>query len=157
MTSELKTNISNSELKTNISNSELKTNISNSELKTNISNSELADITTPSVINILRTIKAIQKRMKDPDVSGLEYIKVYDKLGKEFPDFFDTQTKIFTKVIRGENLNTVASVLYYKDKVERGLITESQLSELLAKKYLPEHLKNESDAKIKEMKDNGEL
>jgi hypothetical protein len=128
-----------------------------SELKTNISNEELRNITTPSVIQIMKTIKAIQNRMKDPDVAGLEYIRVYDKLGKEFDAFFDKHTTIFTKVIRGENLNTIASVLYYKDKVQRGLITETQLSDLLAKKYLPSHLKAESDAKLKEMKDCGEI
>ncbi|XWV26244.1 hypothetical protein QJ857_gp0832 [Tupanvirus soda lake] len=128
-----------------------------SELKTTISNNELCDITTPSVIYIMKTIKSIQKRMKDPDVVNLEYIRVYDKLGKEFPEFFDKYTAIFTKVIRGENLNTVASVLYYKDKVERGLMTEQQLSDMLAKKFLPSHLKEESDAKIKEMKDKGEI
>jgi len=128
-----------------------------SELKTNVTHDELKNITTPTVIEIMRTIKAIQTRMKDPDIVKLEYIHVYDTLGKEFSDFSDKHTTIFTKVIRGENLNTIASVLYYKDKVERGLITEEQLSELLAKRYLPSHLKEESDAKIKEMKSRGEI
>lgn len=128
-----------------------------SELKTSISNNELKDITSPNVIYILQTIKTIQKRMKDPDLVGLEYIRIYEKLCEEFTDFSDRYTHIFTKVIRGENLNTLASVLYYKDRVEKGLITETQLSELLAKKYLPSHLKAESDAKIKEMKERGDL
>ena len=131
--------------------------MSSSELKTVVTNSELKDITSPNVINILRTIKAIQKRMKDPDIVGLEYIRVYDKLGKEFQVFFDSYTKIFTTVIRGENLNTVASVLYYKDKVERGLMTEEQVSDLLANKYLPSHLKKESDANIQKMKERGDI
>lgn len=125
--------------------------------KTKITDEELKNIVSPNVYYIIKTIKTIQNRMKDPDVSGLEYIQVYDKLGKEFSDFFDKYTAIFTKVIRGENLNTIASVLYYKDKVERGLITESQLSELLAKKYLPTHLKEEADTKIQEMKEQGIL
>ena len=128
-----------------------------SELKMSISNNELNEITSPAIIYIMRTIKQIQKRMKDPDCANLEYIKLYDKLGNEFQMFFDTYTKIFIKVIRGENLNTLASVLYYKDKVNRGLITEAQVSELLATKYLPEELKAQSDAKIKEMKDKGEI
>jgi phenylalanine-4-hydroxylase len=128
-----------------------------SELKTAVTNNELRDIRSPNVLYIMRTIKAIQNRMKDPDISGLEYIRVYDTLGKEFPEFFDKYTHIFTKVIRGENLNTVASVLYYKDKVERGLMTEAQLSDMLANKFLPSHLKQESDAKIKEMKERGDI
>lgn len=128
-----------------------------SELKINISNEDLQEITSPNVIYIIKMIKEIQRRMKDPDVSGLEYIRVYDKLGKEFDNFFNTYTGIFVKVIRGENLNTLASVLYYKDKVDRGLLSEAQLADQLAKKYLPANLKSESDAKLKEMKEKGEL
>lgn len=127
------------------------------ELKSSISDNELREITSPNILNIMRTIKAIQKRMKDPDVVNLEYIYVYDKLGKEFNDFFENHGVIFTKVIRGENLNTIASVLYYKDKVDRGLLTESQVADMLAKKYLPANLKAESDAKLKEMRRQGEL
>ena len=127
------------------------------ELKTVISNSELRDITSPNVVYIMRTIKAIQKRMKDPDIVNLEYIRVYDTLGKEFLDFFDNNTAIFTKVIRGENLNTIASVLYYKDKVDRGLITEEQVSNMLMKKFLPTQLREEAEAKMKEMKERGEM
>lgn len=127
------------------------------EIKLSISDNELREIKSPNVLNVMRTIKAIQKRMKDPDVTNLEYIYVYDKLGKEFSDFFEKHNVIFTKVIRGENLNTIASVLYYKDKVDRGLMTESQISDMLAKKYLPANLKAESDAKINEMRSRGEL
>ena len=128
-----------------------------SELKTNITDDELKEITTPSVIYIIKTIKEIQKRMKDPDIAKLEYIRVYDTLGKEFDHFFNKYTGIFVKVIRGENLSTLASVLYYKDKVAKGLLTEEQLADRLAKKYLPANLKSESDAKLKEMKEKGEL
>jgi hypothetical protein len=127
------------------------------ELKTIISNDELRDIKSPSVLYIMKTIKIIQKRMKDPDIANLEYIRVYDTLGKEFPEFFDKYTSIFTKVIRGENLNTIASVLYYKDKVDRALMTEEQLSDMLAKKILPPSLYEESKSKIKEMKERGEI
>ena len=127
------------------------------ELKTNISDADLKEITTPSVIYIMKTIKQIQKRMKDPDVANLEYILVYDKLSKEFEQFFDRYTGIYIKVIRGENLTTVASALYYKDKVDRGLMNQDELSDMLAKKYLPAELKAESDARIKEMKEKGEI
>ena len=128
-----------------------------SDLKTNVTDAELKEITTPDVMYIMQTIKAIQKRMKDPDIVNLEYIRVYDQLGKEFDDFFNSYTGIFVKVIRGENLSTLASVLYYKDKVARGLITEEELADKLAHKYLPANLKSESDARLKELKDKGEL
>lgn len=123
-----------------------------SELKTNLSNNDLKEITTPSVLYIMKTIKEIQKRMKDPDLVKSEYIVVYTKLEEEFSEFADNHTRIFTKVVRGENLNTIASALYYKDKISRGLMTEEQLSDMLATKYLPSHLKEDADAKIKELK-----
>ncbi|MEM0354103.1 MAG: hypothetical protein QXW79_00840 [Thermoplasmata archaeon] len=111
-----------------------------------------SEITSPEIIYIMQTIKQIQKRMKDPDLAKLDYISIYDQLGREFEYFFNRYTSIFVKVIRGESLNTVAAILFYKDKMAKGLITEEQLSEMLAKKYLPEDLKKESDAKIKEMR-----
>ena len=126
-----------------------------SELKTNISDSELRDIKTPNVIYVMKTIKAIQTRMKDPDVVDLPYIRVYDKLGKEFSEFFDSHTKIFTTVIRGENLNTITAVLYYKDKVARGLMTEEQLMEILMNKFLPPDLREEAKGNIKKMRADG--
>ena len=127
------------------------------DLKTNVTDDELKEITTPSVIYIMKTIKEIQKRMKDPDIAKLEYIRVYDQLGREFDDFFNSYTGIFVKVIRGESLSTLASVLYYKDKVAKGVITEEELADKLANKYLPANLKSESDARLKELKDKGQL
>lgn len=111
-------------------------------------------IKTPSVLNLLETIKKIQKRMKDPDIANLEYIHVYDKLGKEFDDFFNQYTSIFVKVIKGEDLKIIASVLYYKDQVLRGLVTEEVLSDKLATMYLPPELKKDADLKMKELKIN---
>lgn len=113
------------------------------------------DIASPSVMYIIMMIKAIQKRMKDPDLINAEYIRVYDILGKEFTNFFDNYTAIFTKVIRGESLATLASALYYKDKIAKGLTSENELSEALANKYLPDHLKKEADVRIKELKEQG--
>lgn len=116
-----------------------------------------SEITTPEVIYIMKTIKQIQKRMKDPDIINLEYIMVYSQLSKEFNDFFNKYTSIFVKVIRGEDLRTVATILYYKDKVAKGLLTEEELSNMLAEKFLPPDLKRESDTKIKEMIKKGEI
>jgi hypothetical protein len=128
-----------------------------SELMTNVSNDQLKGITSPEIIYIMTTIKRIQQRMKDPEIAKLEYIRVYDQLGKEFDAFFERYTGIFVKVIRGENLSTLASVLFYKDQVLRGLMTEEELADQLASKYLPANLKKESDAKLKEMKENKSL
>lgn len=127
------------------------------DLKTQVTDQDLREIKHPEIIEIMRTIKKIQNRMKDPDVKDLEYIRVYDKLGKEFDDFFTRNTGIFVRVIRGENLATLASVLYYRDKVLRGLMTQEEIADKLANKFLPAHLKAESDIKLKEMRARGEI
>lgn len=127
------------------------------KLKESVTNEELLGITTPSVLNMMRTIKQIQKRMNDPDLKNLEYPRVYDTLSKEFDDFFNTNTSIFIKVTRGEDLSILASALYYKDQVERGLMKEAQVADLVASRYMPGHLKKESDIRLKEMKEKGEI
>lgn len=110
------------------------------------------NVKSPTVIYILTMIKTLQNRMKDTDLRDLEYIRVYDSLSREFSDFADNYTSIFTKVVKGENLNMVASILFYKDQVEQGIMSEEKLSELLAQKYLPENLRGESNSIVNEMK-----
>ncbi|AZL89347.1 hypothetical protein QKC54_gp0482 [Megavirus baoshan] len=117
-------------------------------------NSNQFGITDPKALEILSTIKKIQQRMKDPDVINLEYIRIYDKLGREFEEFSDQYTDIFTKIIRGEKLDIIASVIYYMDKIYKGNMTEEELSDMLATRFLPAHLKADADAKMKEMKNS---
>jgi hypothetical protein len=116
----------------------------------------LSDIQSPEVLDIIKTIKAIQQRMKDDDNKKLDSLRLYDKLSYEFNDFFERYTKIFVQVIKCENMRTIASVLYYKDLQLRGLITEAQISEKLAATYLTPEMKDLADKKINEMK-NGEF
>uniref|UniRef100_A0A6C0LRX4 Uncharacterized protein n=1 Tax=viral metagenome TaxID=1070528 RepID=A0A6C0LRX4_9ZZZZ len=111
-------------------------------------------IKSPQVMYIIITIKKIQARMKDSDMINSEYIRIYDQLSREFNHFFETYTDIFIKVIRGIDIEILASVLYYKDQVFQGLITEEQVADKLAQKYLPKHLKVASDIKLKELKSN---
>ena len=126
-----------------------------SQLKLNVTPDQISSISTPEVLYIIKTIKQIQKRMKDPDMTNIEYIRVYDKLSHEFDDFFNRYTGIFAKVTKGEDLSVLASALYYKDQVAKGLISEADLSNKLAETYLPKKLKDESDMKIKSMKNEG--
>lgn len=113
--------------------------------------SENTSITSAEIVYIIKMIKIIQKRMKDPDCVNLEYIQLYDKLTQEFTNFSDDHTDIFTKVSRGEDLSTIAQVLYFRDKVNRNLIKESDLSDRLASKYLPKNLKADADRKMGEL------
>jgi len=94
-------------------------------------------IKSPEILKIIGDIKKIQGRMKEDDLKDKEYIEVYDILSREFSDFFDRYTGIFVKVIRGESLEVIASALYYRDKVIRNLITEGELADKLAERYLP--------------------
>jgi hypothetical protein len=127
------------------------------DLGSSISDSQLKSIASPDLIYIMTTIKQIQRRMKDPDVVNLEYIRVYDQLGREFDHFFNRYTGIFIRVIKGEDLSILAAVLYYKDQVRQGKISEADLADKLAKKYMPAHLKEDSDRKLTEMRMNNEL
>jgi hypothetical protein len=115
---------------------------------------QIANITSIEILYIIKTIKNIQERLNDPDIVHLEYIRVYDTLGKEFEYFFNTYTNIFVKVIRGDNLSILASVLYYRDKHLKGEVTEEWLADKLAQTYFPEDLKKESDTQLKKLKED---
>lgn len=97
-------------------------------------------IRSVEISHIIDNIKKVQSRMKDPDVKNLQYIYAYDKLGKEFSNFADKYPNIFVMVVRGDDLRTMASTLYYQDKINRGEISSEKVGQLLAKKYIPDHL-----------------
>lgn len=113
---------------------------------------ELLDIKSPRILYIIKTIKQIQARMNDLDIRDLDEPHTYQTLSYEFDEFFERYTQIFIKVIRGEDLNILSANLFYLDKVDRELMTEAEIADKLASKYLPETLKKESDIKLKEMK-----
>lgn len=113
----------------------------------------LADIKSPEIIYVIKTIKAIQTRMKEPDMVNESYVHVYDKLGKEFSHFSDSYMEIFKKVIRGESLGVTAASLFYKDRVMQGLMEESTLSEILQKKYMTAEQQKISSEGLKKMKE----
>lgn len=94
-------------------------------------------LSSSQVLHIIQTIKDIQTRMKE--LTKLSYIEMYHQLSTEFELFYEKHTTIFTKVIRGDDLTTIAAILYYKDKVDNKVMTESDLSQKLAQKYLPTH------------------
>ena len=100
-------------------------------------------ITTPEVINIIKTIKQIQKRMLDPDLVDQDFAIVYNTLCNEFSDFVENNTQIFMTIVKGKDIRTVCEVLYFRDKVLKGEMTESELSDLLAKRFIPEKLRTQ--------------
>lgn len=116
-----------------------------------ISDEQLSSIGSPNLIYIMKTIKQIQKRLKDPEIASMEYIRIYDQLGREFDHFFNRYTGIFIKVINGEDLSILAAVLYYRDQVNQGKISEKELADKLANKYMTSEMKADSDRKLMEM------
>ena len=97
-------------------------------------------IQSESVRKLVKTIKSIQKRMMDSDLVSAEYITVYSVLSEEFKDFSDSYPELFKKVTSGTDIQTVSSILYFRDRYERGLITEEQLAQMLNKRYIPAHI-----------------
>lgn len=106
-------------------------------------------IKSPEIRNVIRTIKSIQTRLKEEDVKHLSYIETYDKLSYEFNDFFENHTRIFITVIKGEDLSSLVSSLYYKDKVINGELTEKYVADELAEKFIPKELRQQSDNQSK--------
>lgn len=121
-------------------------------IKTDISENDFNQFTSQSVIQTLKWIKMLQKRMKESDVFFLEYAYLHNKMADEFEDFFKLHPETFVKVLRGQDLTTIAAALYYKDKIYKGEMTESELSDKLATKFLPPELKKIADEKMKELK-----
>lgn len=112
---------------------------------------EKTKIQTVEIRNIIRNIKNVQSRMKDDDVKNLQYVEAYTKLSYEFNDFFESNPSLFLAVVKGESLKTHVSTLYYRDKVLTGDMKESDLADMLSKKYFTKELKEESDKKLKEI------
>ena len=93
-------------------------------------------ITEPEMVSIIMTMKEIRTRMKDPSVRDLDFIHMYDQLGREFNDFFERYTGIFVKIIKGDDLRVLVSALYYKDRISKGFLTEATLADRLAKQHM---------------------
>ena len=105
------------------------------------------DITTPEILAIIHTIKQIQKRMKDPDNSGLNYANCREKLSDEFSTFVQQYPGIFEKVLKCQNLGVTAASLFMKDKVMKGEVNETELANSLGSKFLPNGGNNGSSKK----------
>jgi hypothetical protein len=95
----------------------------------------------PEMIELVNLIKMVQTKMKEPDNTNLEYVQIYDKMAREFPDFSDRYPSIFTRVIQGKALDTLASAIFYQDKIRQGVYTETQLANTLADHYIPEEIR----------------
>lgn len=115
-------------------------------------NINVQEITTPNIIQIMKDIKKIQARVKEPENFCLDYAYLHNKMADEFPKFLQEHPTIFVKVLRGDDLSIVAAVLYYKDKIAKGELTEEEFADRLATRFLPSQLKEESDKRLKEMK-----
>lgn len=114
---------------------------------------DLKTITSARVLAIIDTIKRMQNRMKSRDLINEDFAIVYSTLSDEFPIFFENNPEIFKLIVskNKQNLQILTQILYCRDRVDNGLMTEGELSETLSKIYLPKNLKEDSDKKLKEM------
>jgi hypothetical protein len=109
------------------------------------------NITSPPIVEAICTVKQMLKRMKQPDLADKEFPVIYERLSEEFPEFFQEYSSIFPKVI-DKKLGTIMSILYYRDKFHNGTMTEAEIAQLPASKYMTPELKAESDARMMEMR-----
>lgn len=121
------------------------------ELK-KVTDCDLNRITSPSVKNIILTMKKIQARMKEPDVVNLSYMDRYTLMTIEFTQFAERYGTIFSKLVGGGDgdLELIAQILYYKDKEEKGIISEDKIFKMVEETYLSDKIKT----MIKEAENN---
>jgi hypothetical protein len=115
---------------------------------------DLKSITSTRVLAIIDTIKRMQNRMKSRDLINEDFAIIYSTLSDEFPLFFDNNPEIFKLIVskNKQNLQILTQILYCRDRVDNGFMTEGELSETLSNIYLPKNLKEESDKKIREIR-----
>ena len=108
-------------------------------------------------------INKIWKRLNDEEIKKLSFIERFDKLTHEFPDFADNYTGLFRIITspgdaskKKQDFATIASVLFHRKKYMNGETTIHQCTDMLTKKYFPEHLQKEFNKRRQEMIDNGE-
>lgn len=95
----------------------------------------------PSVLEKLVVIKNIQSVMKEPSMIHKSFAETYQRLSEQFEDFANQYPLIFTKVVRGDDLSTLAGSLYYEHCVETGTITSEALAQNLFDHYASDELK----------------
>lgn len=100
---------------------------------------ELPFIKDPELVDLLKTIKQFQARLKQ--FQGT-YAQACETMEKEFPDFASKYNSIFVMLIRGDKYDTLGKVLYYRSKVLNGEMEESELASILAEKYIPSDINN---------------
>lgn len=122
-------------------------------------------IISPSVKILFDTVRAIKIRINQNDVKTLSFPEIYQKMTDEFPTFASQQPRMFVRLIettkpemtpveKQKVMDNICSVLYYRDKVVRGLITEEEVADIVAGRYLTPELKAESDRLLKKMRDD---
>lgn len=121
-------------------------------------------IISPSVKFLYDTVRAIRKRIEEPGIRTLTFPEIYQKMSEEFPTFADQQPRMFVRLIETTKpetseaqkktiIDNIVSVLYYRDRVVRGLMTEEEVADIVAGKYLTPELKAESDRRLKAMRE----
>src|SRR5690625_3952520 len=102
---------------------------------------ELSFINNQEIKDIILTIKEIQKRMNLHQESSMKFPVMYEKLTNEFKSFSKNFPFIFDMVLHNKSLETIASALYYRNRMENNEINEKQITKQLVDKYFPDDIK----------------
>lgn len=91
-----------------------------------------------SVTSIISNIKHIKHLMNQPEYSKLSFGQLHLKLVKipRVGEFQMNNSTIFNMVISKRDLTTIASILYYKNKVDSGVMTSEELASKVSQKYV---------------------
>jgi hypothetical protein len=116
---------------------------------------ELPDLQSKQVIYILTVIKYMQKRMCEPDIRIMNFARAYDTLSKDknLEHFFNRYTSIYIKVLENKlpSMRVLAGTLFFLDQNYQGKISEAELADILASKFMDENQKKESDKAVKQL------
>ena len=67
------------------------------------------DIANPEIIEIVRQIKSIQKRISQPDLVDKTPLQIFQALETEYHDFSCKFPSIYKNIVKRKNLDTIAS------------------------------------------------
>ena len=103
----------------------------------------------PDSVELLANVQEILKVMKETEMIKLKKndVKQYEIVMKsKFPQFSDRYIAIFDKIISGEDLSILFTMLATLDRIKSGELTQEQgekcVGELLNKKYVYPKMKS---------------
>lgn len=87
-----------------------------------------------TALYIIITVKEMQKRMLDQDLVNEEFAVNYDRLSREFNDFFEKYPNIFSLVVKCKDPYVLAQIVYFYSKCMKGEKSEEEIANMVFSK-----------------------